>query len=64
MAHALETREDSDGVLEALGLDLPMLLLADSVDLLRDIKDTFSVVRRNRVQDVQTVDPDIDLRIA
>lgn len=64
VTHGLEASQDGDGVLEALRLDLPVLFVADPVDLFGDVEDALSIVDRNRVQDVQTVNSDVDLRVA
>jgi len=56
-------RQDSNGELQALGFDLPVLLQAELMDLLSDIEDGLSVVNCDSVQDIERADSDTDLGV-
>lgn len=64
MTHVLEAWQDCNGVLETLSLDFPVFFVTDSMDFFSDIKNTLRIMICNCIQDIQTVDSNIDSGIA
>ena len=64
MTHVLEAWQDCNSVLETLSLDFPVFFVTDSMDFFSDIKNTLRIMICNCIQDIQTVDSNIDSGIA
>ena len=60
MAQRSELAEQDGGEFEALGLDLPELLLGQLADSLRDFDHCFSILAGNSGEYVEGVDTDVD----
>lgn len=64
MTHVLKTREDSNGVLEALSFNFPVFFVAYSMNLLGDVENTLSIMRCNSVEHIQAIHSNVDPWVA
>ena len=63
MTHVSVAIENGDCEFETLGLDFPVLIFADGIDLFCDIEDAVGVESGNSVEHIERVNSNIDLRI-